>query len=78
MAKIDLDSMSIEELVALRDRIGEKVTEKVAARQAELEAELAKLSQYGKPAKKAAPAAKAKKADEVLTPQEPPAADEAA
>lgn len=75
MAKIDLDSMSIEELVALRDRIGEKVTEKVAARQAELEAELAKLSQYGKPAKKAAPAAKAKKTDEVLAPQEPPAAD---
>jgi hypothetical protein len=77
MAKIDLDSLNIEELVALRERIGEKITEKVAARQAELEAELAKLSQYGKPAKKAsaAPAAKAKRADEVLAPKEPPAAE---
>jgi hypothetical protein len=78
MAKIDLDSLNIEELVALRERIGEKITEKVAARQAELEAELAKLSQYGKPAKKAAaaPAAKARKADEVIVPkEEPPAAD---
>jgi len=76
MAKIDLDSMSIEELVALRERIGEKVTEKVTARQAELEAELAKLSQYGKPGKKSvAPAAKAKKTDEALVPKEPPAAE---
>lgn len=66
MAKIDLDSLNIEELIALRERLGEKITEKVAARQAELEAELAKLSQYGKPAKKAssAPAAKSKKKDE--------------
>ena len=79
MAKIDLDSLNIEELVALRERIGEKITEKVAARQAELEAELAKLAQYGKPAKKAspAPAAKAKKMDEPLVPKEPPAAEAA-
>lgn len=76
MAKIDLDSLNIEELVVLRERIGEKINEKVAARQAELEAELAKLSQYGKPAKKApAPAAKAKKADEPFAPKEPPAAE---
>ena len=54
MAKIDLDSLNIEELIVLRERIWEKLTEKVAARQAELEAELQKLSQYGKPAKKAA------------------------
>ena len=43
------------------------MAEKVAARQAELEAELEKLSQYGRPAKKpqaAAPVAKAKKGDE--------------
>ena len=81
MAKIDLDSLNIEELIALRERVGEKITEKVAARQAELEAELAKLSQYGKPGKKApaAPATKAKKtgepqkkADEQLAPNEPP------
>ncbi len=68
MAKIDLDSLSIEELAALRDNATEKLAEKVAARQAELEAELVKLSVYGKPAKKtaAAPApVKTKKSDEV-------------
>jgi hypothetical protein len=67
MAKIDLDSLSIEELAGLRDHATEKLFEKVAARQAELEAELKKLTQYGKPAKKslaAAPVAKAKKSDE--------------
>jgi hypothetical protein len=53
MAKSDLDSLSIDELAALRDRVIEKLTEKVAARQVELEAELERLSQYGKPAKKA-------------------------
>ena len=58
MAKIDLDSLSIEELAALRDNATDKLAEKVAARHAELEAELERLSQYGKPAKKslAAPA----------------------
>ncbi len=67
MAKIDLDSLGIEELASLRDHATEKLFEKVAARQAELEAELEKLSVYGKPAKKllaAAPVAKAKKGDE--------------
>jgi hypothetical protein len=67
MAKIDLDSLSIEELAALRDHATDKLAEKVAARRAELEAELEKLSQYDKPAKKsqsAAPVAKAKKSDE--------------
>jgi hypothetical protein len=66
MAKMDLDSLSIEELCALRDNVTAKLAEKVAARQAELEAELEKLSQYGKPAKKsaaAAPAAKVKKSE---------------
>jgi hypothetical protein len=66
MARIDLDSMSIEELVALRENAIAKLAEKVAARQAELESELEKLSQYGKPAKKsagAAPAAKVRKSD---------------
>ena len=52
MAKIDLDSLGIEELVALRERVIEKLAEKVAARQAELEAEMEKLSQYGNAAKK--------------------------
>jgi len=66
MAKIDLDSLNIEELALLRDRTMEKLTEKVAARPAELEAEMERLSQYGKPAKKSpapAPAPKAKKRD---------------
>jgi hypothetical protein len=67
MAKIDLDSLSIEELASLRDNATEKLAEKVASRQAELEAELEKLAQYGKPSKKSlatAPVAKAKKSDE--------------
>ena len=61
MAKSDLDSMSIEELAVLRDNANAKLLEKVAARQLELEAEMDRLSQYGKPAKKAlaAPAAAA-------------------
>ena len=62
MAKFDLDSMSIEDLAVLRDNASAKLLEKVAARQIELEAELDRLSQYGKPAKKAlaAPAAPVK------------------
>ena len=67
MAKIDLDSLSIEELAALRDNATDKLMEKVAVRQAELEAELERLSQYGKPVKKSlasAPVVKAKKTDE--------------
>jgi hypothetical protein len=67
MAKIDLDSLGIEELVGLRDNVIEKLAQRVASRQAELEAELEKLSQYGKPAKKsqaAPPVAKAKKSDD--------------
>lgn len=66
MAKNDLDSLSIEELAALRENATDKLLEKVAARRAELEAELKKLSQYDRLAKKsqAAPVAKAKKSDE--------------
>ena len=48
MAKIDLDSLSIEELAGLRENAADKLFEKVAARRAELEAELEKLAQYGK------------------------------
>src|SRR5258708_32160195 len=73
MAKIDLDSLSIEELAALRDHATDKLFEKVAARRAELEAELERLAQYGKPVKKieGAPAAKVKKRDEAREPQDP-------
>ena len=67
MAKIDLDAMSIEEIADLRDLATDRLAEKVAARRAELEAELEKLAQYDKSARKsqvAAPVAKAKKVQE--------------
>ena len=73
MAKIDLDSLSIEELAALRELATDKLFEKVAARRAELEAELEKLAQYGKPVKKVegAPVAKVRKTEEAREPKEP-------
>ena len=67
MAKIDLDSMSIEEVAGLRDHATDKLAEKVAARRAELEAELEKLAQYEKLARKSqavTPVVKARKSDE--------------
>jgi hypothetical protein len=72
MAKIDLDSLSIEELASLREHASDKLFEKVAARRAELEAELEKLAQYGKPVKKSdvAPVVKAKKSEEMKEPKE--------
>jgi hypothetical protein len=73
MAKIDLDSLSIEELAGLRENAADKLFEKVATRRAELEAELEKLAQYGKPVKKAAesaPAPKVKKTEEAKEPKE--------
>jgi hypothetical protein len=72
MAKIDLDSLSIDELAALREHATDKLFEKVAARRAELEAELEKLAQYGKPVKKAegAPVNKVKKVEEAREPKE--------
>jgi hypothetical protein len=80
MAKIDLDSLTIEELAALRDNATTKLAEKVAARQAELEAELEMLSQYGKPAKKSfvlPPMAKARKGDEKKSDESSRRGDEA-
>jgi hypothetical protein len=53
MSKIDFDAMSIEELATLRDNASAKLLEKVTARQVELEAEIERLSQYGKQSKKA-------------------------
>jgi hypothetical protein len=72
LAKIDLDSLSIEELAGLRESATDKLFEKVAQRRAELEAELEKLAQYGKPVKKveSAPAPKAKKTEEAKEPKE--------
>ena len=72
MAKIDLDSLGIDELVKLREAVNAKLQEKVANRQLELEAELQRLSEFGKPARKAsASAPKARKAEE-KKPEEPP------
>jgi len=72
LAKIDLDSLSIEELAGLRENATDKLFEKVATRRAELEAELEKLAQYSKPVKKAesAPVPKAKKTEEAKEPKE--------
>jgi hypothetical protein len=66
MARNDLDALSIEELAALRENATDKLMEKVAARRAELEAELEKLSQYDRLAKKSqvAPVVKARKSDD--------------
>ena len=86
MAKIDLDShldsLGIDELVKLRETVNAKLQERVASRQLELEAELQRLSEFGKPAKKpVASAPKAKKGEERRTEEprgeEPPAADAA-
>jgi hypothetical protein len=86
MAKIDLEShldlLGIDELVKLRETVNAKLQEKVATRQLELEAELQRLSEFGKPAKKpASPAPKPRKGEdrraEEPREQEPPAADAA-
>ena len=77
MAKIDLDSLNIEELAALRDAATEKLAQKVTARQAELEAELDQLSQYGKLAKKALVAPPAAKRRRRRRSRVPAKADEA-
>jgi len=60
MAKIDLESLNIDELAALRDAVAMKLLEKVTARQMELEAEMERLSQFsggGKAGRKVAAAA---------------------
>ena len=60
----------------LRETINVKLQEKVASRQLELEAELQRLSEFGKPKKAASPAPKARKGEEKPA-EEPPAADAA-
>ena len=72
MAKIDLDSLASKNSRVCARTPTDKLFEKVAARRAELEAELEKLAQYGKPVKKAesAPAPKAKKTEEDKEPKE--------
>lgn len=73
MQNVDLDalvdSLSIEDLAALRDNAAAKLAEKVAARQKELEEELERLAEYGgKPRKAAAP--KAAKEPKVSEPKD--------
>lgn len=68
MQKVDLDSMSIEELAKLRDQATEKLAEKVAIRQRELAEELEKLAAFGKKAKPAAPKKDLKDVKEALKP----------
>jgi hypothetical protein len=76
MAKIDLDShldsLGIDELVKLRETVNVKLQEKVATRQLELEAELQRLSEFNRPAKKAtASAPKARKGEEKPSEEDP-------
>jgi hypothetical protein len=86
MAKIDLDShldsLGIDELVKLREAVNAKLQERVASRQLELEAELQRLSEFGKPAKKAVASAPKTRKNEERQPdeprgEEPPAVDAA-
>ena len=67
MAKIDLDSLSIEELAGLRDHATEKLSKRSRHGRPNSRRNWKNCPQYGKPAKKspaAAPVAKAKKSDE--------------
>ncbi|WP_046826378.1 hypothetical protein [Afipia massiliensis] len=71
MQKVDLDSMSIDDLAKLRDQASEKLAEKVAARQLELAAEMEKLAAFGggKKAKAIVPKKDLKDVKEALKPQ---------
>jgi len=70
MQKIDLDSMSIDDLAKLRDQTSEKLAEKVAARKLELAAEMEKLAAFGgKKTKTVVPKKDLKDVKEALKPQ---------
>lgn len=70
MQKVDLDSMSIDDLATLRDQASEKLADKIAVRQRELAAEMEKLTALGKTAKAGAPKKDMKEIKEALKPQE--------
>lgn len=72
MQKVDLDSMSIDDLAVLRDQASEKLADKIAARQRELAAEMEKLSALSKTAKAIAPKKDLKDIKDALKPQEAP------
>lgn len=69
MQKVDLDSMSIDELAKLCDEASEKLADKIAARQRELAAEMEKLAVLGKKAKVVAPKKDMKDIKEALKPE---------
>jgi glutamyl-tRNA reductase len=70
MQKVDLDSMSIDDLATLCDQASEKLGEKIAARQRELSLEMEKLAALSKKAKVVAPKKDMKDIKEALKPQE--------
>lgn len=70
MQKVDLESMSIDDLAKLCDEASEKLADKIAARQRELAAEMEKLAVLGKKAKVAAPRKDIKDIKEALKPQD--------
>ncbi len=70
MQKVDLDSMSIDELAKLCDQASEKLADKIAVRQQELAAEMEKLAALGKKAKVASPKKDLKDIKEALKPQD--------
>jgi len=69
MQKVDLDSMSIDELAKLCDQASEKLADRIAARQQELAAEMEKLAALGKKTKVAAPKKDMKDIKEALKPE---------
>jgi hypothetical protein len=69
MQKVDLDSMSIDELAKLCDQASEKLAEKIAARQRELATEMEKLAALGKKTKVVAPKKDMKDIKEALKPE---------
>ncbi len=69
MQKVDLDSMSIDELAKLCDQASEKLADKIAARQRELAAEMEKLAALGKKTKVVAPKKDMKDIKEALKPE---------
>lgn len=72
MQKVDLESMSIDDLAQLCDLASEKLAEKIAARQKELSVEMEKLTVLSKKAKVAAPKKDMKDIRDALKPQEAP------
>ena len=70
MQRVDLDSMSIDDLAKLCDQASEKLADKIAVRQQELAAEMEKLAALGKKAKVAAPKKDLKDIKEALKPQD--------